>query len=171
METLLRALVQLRAEGIPVRLLLLGHLPKSAAAYQADLIRLATDMVSAGPIIQREDLPPAAVSELLLAADVYVVPYSEGLTTRRTSAMAGFAHQLPVISTQGSDLPGYFRPNDNLLLVPPDNAESLAAAIRRLYQEPALRQRLATAGERIAARHSWDTIAAQHVELWRSLVR
>ena len=170
-ETLLLALAQLRAEGVPARLLLLGHLPRREEAYQAELAAATTEAAEAGHIIQLEDLPAPAVSNHLLAADLYVVPYSEGLTTRRTSAMAGFAHQLPVISTMGPKLPDYFRPGENLLLVPPDNVKALAGAIRQMYEQPTLRQRLATAGQTITARYSWETIAGQHADLWRQLMR
>jgi glycosyltransferase involved in cell wall biosynthesis len=51
----------------------------------------------------------------------------------------------PVIATSVGGVPEVVRDGENGLLVPPGDADALAAAIRRLLQEPGLRDRLAAA--------------------------
>jgi len=59
------------------------------------------------------------------------------------------AHGLPVIGTTGGAIPDTV-PADAGMLVPPDDAPAFAAALRRLLENPAERDRLA-AGARAAA--------------------
>ena len=47
-------------------------------------------------------LDAAAVSSALTAADVLVQPYPDGVTTRRTSVMAGLQHGVPTVTTTGA---------------------------------------------------------------------
>jgi glycosyltransferase involved in cell wall biosynthesis len=51
----------------------------------------------------------------------------------------------PVIATSVGGVPEVVRDGENGLLVAPDDADALAAAIRRLFGEPGLRDRLAAA--------------------------
>ena len=61
------------------------------------------------------------------------------------------AHGLPVVGTTGGAIPDTV-PTSAGMLVPPGDAASLAAALRRLIEDPAERARLAE-GARVAAAH------------------
>ncbi|HZV72544.1 MAG TPA: glycosyltransferase family 4 protein [Conexibacter sp.] len=55
-------------------------------------------------------------------------------------------------------------------LVPPGDAATLHAALRRLLADPAARERLAAAARAAAAgAYSWDAIAARHLALYETL--
>jgi glycosyltransferase involved in cell wall biosynthesis len=57
-------------------------------------------------------------------------------------------------------------------LVPPGDAPALHDALVRLLADPAARARLAAGAEALArpgGSHAWDTIAAQHIALYRAL--
>lgn len=56
------------------------------------------------------------------------------------------------------------------LLVPPGDAEVLAAALRRALAEPDLRRRLVDAGQRRADQFSMRTLAARYAEIYGELV-
>jgi glycosyltransferase involved in cell wall biosynthesis len=60
----------------------------------------------------------------------------------------------PVIATGTGGSAEYLRDGVNALLVPPGDAGALAAAVRRLAGDPALRARLVVGGLETAARHS-----------------
>lgn len=47
------------------------------------------------------ELPPAAVAARLRGCDVLVQPFVDGISTRRTSAMAGLANGVPVVTNLG----------------------------------------------------------------------
>jgi glycosyltransferase involved in cell wall biosynthesis len=46
-------------------------------------------------------LPPDEVSAWLQTGDLFLAPFIDGLSTRRTSALAAMAHGLPVLTTNG----------------------------------------------------------------------
>ncbi len=46
-------------------------------------------------------LPPAALSASIASCDVLVQPYPDGVSSRRTTAMAALAHARPLVSTRG----------------------------------------------------------------------
>ncbi len=48
------------------------------------------------------DLAPEQLSVHLAACDLMIQPYPDGISTRRTSAMAALAHALPVVTTRGA---------------------------------------------------------------------
>lgn len=81
-------------------------------------------------------------SMYLQAADAAVLPFVGGVTLNRSSFAAAAAHGLPIVTTRGSALESPFRDGDNVLLVPPNDAGSLAAAIQSLMDDAALRERL-----------------------------
>jgi glycosyltransferase involved in cell wall biosynthesis len=60
---------------------------------------------------------------------------------------------------------------DGFVLENPANSEVLAALIRTLVDDPALRDRLGAAAVATATRYTWDRNAAQMRELFESVVR
>lgn len=73
-----------------VRFLYIGPNGPTVAAELAP-----TQVIAAGA------LPPAEVSSLLPAMDIYLAPFSDGVSTRRTSVMAALQHGLAVVGTRG----------------------------------------------------------------------
>ena len=93
-------------------------------------------------------MPPADITELYLASDVFVLASRfEGYGMALAEAIA---HGLPVVSTMAGAIPDTV-PADAGLLVPPDNAEALAQALRRLINNRAERRRLAMNARAAAA--------------------
>ena len=102
----------------------------------------------------------------LRAADACVFPFKHGVTLNRSSVAAAAAHGLPIITTKGNSLESPFIDQENLLLCPPEDPNSLAIAMASLMDNDALRRRLCAGALKLAAEHfSWDkaldrTIAA-----------
>ena len=72
-------------------------------------------------------------SQLLLAADVVVLPYREA--TQSAVVPLAFAHDRPVISTTVGGLPELVEKDVTGLLVPPGRPDLLAEAIKRFYHD------------------------------------
>jgi glycosyltransferase involved in cell wall biosynthesis len=128
----------------------------------------------------------ADVSAHLLAADMAVLPFADGASFRRGSLLAALAHGLAVVTTLpttddrassasthrlSSIVHHPLSNGENALLVPPGDAPALAAAIERLANDTRLRTQLAAGGRVLAAQFGWDTIAAQHEQLYARLIR
>jgi glycosyltransferase involved in cell wall biosynthesis len=108
-------------------------------------------------------LPPDQLSPRYRAASVCVVPSrSEGFGLVALEAMASAR---PVIL---SDLPSLRRismDGDVADLVPPDDADALAAAITRLLGDRARRDLFGARGRTRAESYSWDVAANGYAEL------
>ncbi len=87
--------------------------------------------------------------------------------------LEAMAHGLPVVvsSERYCGISGLLTQEANaLILADPHASKALAQALRRLLQEPLLRQRLSEAATAFAARHQWSTIALQQEEVYLSVL-
>jgi glycosyltransferase involved in cell wall biosynthesis len=161
-RTLLHALAALPPEA--GELLVVGDgpdRPRIEAEIQSlglhDRVRLAG---------QRSDVP-----ELLAAADVFVLSSaSEGMPISVLEAMAA---GLPVVASRVGGVPELVIDGETGLLVAPGDAYELAEALRRLFADAGLRQRLGDAGHvRVRERFDVALFRRAHVELYsRELAR
>jgi len=102
-------------------------------------------------------LPLPELARRLRETDIFVFPstWDEPFSITLPAAMAS---GLPVIATSSGGTPEAFQDGVEGLLVPPNDAAALAAAILRLARDPAERQRLAQAAAQ-RARRDWSFIA------------
>lgn len=105
-------------------------------------------------------VPPERVPLYLSAFDVCATPHpwTEHFAYH-TSPIKLFEYMASQRAIVASALPGWadvVQDGESALLVPPGDAEALAAAITRLRDDPALRERLAAnAYVRVTARYTW----------------
>lgn len=105
----------------------------------------------------------ADVAALLAAADILVCPSRE--EPLGNVVLEGWAHGVPVVAAASAGPRGLIADGADGLLVPVDDAPALAAALRRLAGDAALRAALAAAGR---ARHQADFTEAAVVRQYRS---
>lgn len=101
--------------------------------------------------------------------DVFAMPSrSEGLPLALLEAMLC---ELPCVATPVGSIGEAIRHEHTGLLVPQDDPDALAAALRRLRDEPELADRLGSAARR-AARQAFtvDTLTRAYEQLWAELV-
>src|SRR5207248_8710803 len=82
----------------------------------------------------------------LLACDLMVQPFEDGVTTRRTSIMAALAHGVPTVTTRGRLTEPLWRASGAVGLAPAGDPTALATVAADLLAEPRRRQRLGAAG-------------------------
>lgn len=101
----------------------------------------------------------------LSAADLLAMPSVELSDGRSDAApvalLEAMGQGLPVVASRSGGAAELIRDGDNGLLVPPGEVGPLAAALRRLLDNEALRQRLGQAARRTAAEHTWDQVGAR----------
>jgi glycosyltransferase involved in cell wall biosynthesis len=100
-------------------------------------------------VISTGALPEAEVSAHIAACDVMVQPYPDGISARRTSAMAALAHGVPMVSTRGWLTEAVWETSGAAALVDVDDPISLATEAERLLQSAALRERIAADARRL----------------------
>jgi glycosyltransferase involved in cell wall biosynthesis len=136
-DLLVRAVAQLVSEGLDVGVLIAGEGDERA--------RLQT-LIGESGLGERVRLLGycSDTRELYQALDVYVLSsLREGLPNVLLEAMA---LEVPVVATRVAGVPRLVRDGENGLLAEPGAVAGLAAAVRRLAEEPGLRSRLGRAG-------------------------
>ncbi len=103
-------------------------------------------------------------SALYRAADICVFP--SRYEPLGNVVIQSWAHGLPVVAAASQGPAALIKDGEDGLLVPVDDAEALAASVRRLLDDPMLRIRLVQQGaERVEAEFSEAAVVAQ----WREL--
>jgi glycosyltransferase involved in cell wall biosynthesis len=107
------------------------------------------------------------VVKLLQNADILVLPsFAENLPM---SVIEGMAAGLAVIATPVGAVEDIIKDGDTGLLVPPGDAVALAAALKRLLDDPALRQRLGKAAQKFHAEHlEIGAYTTDLCDIWRA---
>ena len=177
-ESLLYALRELRDTGFLTHLLLVGGLHSDREAefseYQASLLRLIDQLDLGGAVTVTGYLEPDEASRHLVALDLAVLPFRDGVTTKRSSFLSVLSHDVPVLSTRGPFVPNALHDRENAFLVPAGEpeaaAKSLARGIRDLHADPDLRDRIRTGGKRLFSEiFSWDPIVRAHEGIYHQV--
>jgi len=102
-------------------------------------------------------------------AEIAVIPsLYEGFGFPAAEAMAC---ELPVVSSTAGALPEVVGHDGAALLVPPRDARAIAAAIRKLIENPELRHNMGKAArERVLNLFTWENAARQMVEVYREAI-
>jgi starch synthase len=170
-----------RQKGVPVLLRAAASLDPAAqlvlCAGQPDTPELAAEVeglvaglraARSGVIWIPEMLPKRAVIQLLSHATVFACPsLYEPLGIVNLEAMAcGTA----VVGSAVGGIPEVVSDGETGLLVPPDDAAALAAALNALVGDPGRAAAMGRAGrERAVAEFGWRAVAAQTVALYATL--
>ncbi len=144
----IEALARLAQEGLDFPSTIVGGGPLEAA-LRAQLSRAGLDarVTLAGALRQAEVFPHyARASVFVLMAQP---EWHWGIPNVIVEALAA---RNAVITTRFGSVEELVKDEETGLLVPPRDSDALAAAIRRLADEPALRHRLAEAGHQTVAR-------------------
>lgn len=111
------------------------------------------------------------MNNILQQADIFCLPtsYREGMPKVLLEAMAC---GLPCITTNTRGCNEAVRHEENGLLVPPDDPQALALAIRKLVESPELRQKLGKAGRRIAEiEYNEKIVCNRTMEIFKEMLK
>ncbi|CAJ62573.1 MULTISPECIES: glycosyltransferase [Frankia] len=142
-----------------------------AAAFRRELTEHAHTAGVGDLVTFTGHLPAAEVSEILAAADVCVLPFTAGVTTKSGALAAALSHGLATIVT-AADPPDPALVDGRTVLVADRVRDPvpLAAALHRALGDPALRARVAAGGQRLVAARTWPTIGAAHTRLYHQVL-
>ena len=143
-HVLLEACARLRDQGLDCRCLIVGEGPEGTR-----LQAMIKDLQLGDRVQLLGKLQPDQVLSCYWQADVLAMPScirnqdADGIPVVLSEAMA---MEIPVVGTRVSGIPELVLDGDTGLLVPPDDAPALAAALARLLTDQALARRLGRAG-------------------------
>ncbi|HET9532536.1 MAG TPA: glycosyltransferase family 4 protein, partial [Blastocatellia bacterium] len=103
------------------------------------------------------------------AADIFLI--TNRVDNMPVTAVEACAMGIPVIATAVGGIPDLLKDGETGLLVPDDNDEAMAEAIRRLVSEPGLAERLSANGRSLAERSSWEQVRPMWEEVFAELMK
>jgi phosphatidylinositol alpha-mannosyltransferase len=161
---LLRAFRKLQRDGVRARLLLVGTGPGEREARRYVLTRQLDDVEFLGRVSE------AQKAQLFKTADIYVSP-ATGRESFGIVLLEAMSAGAPVICSDIHGYRGVVRRERDGILVEPGNADALAASIRRLIDDPALRAQLSRAGEERAQLFTWERVGQAVEEYYGFVIR
>ena len=143
----------------------LARPPAEAQAHREELLALADDRVEF-----TGHLPAEEVSAIMHGADVAVLPFTAGVTTKSGSLLTVLAHGLPTLVTDAGD-PELVDGETVAVIESVRSVDAIVAALERVLGDPALRARLSSRGAAMVAERTWPRIARRHRELYEQVLR
>ncbi len=116
------------------------------------------------PLLDVGVLTPEEVSRHFAAMDIYLAPFTDGVSTRRSSFMVGLQHGISTVGTAGplTDAALLVERNRAFFLAPVATAKEFDTKVVRLIQDAELRLRMGAEGRRLYERaFAWDVISDQ----------
>jgi glycosyltransferase involved in cell wall biosynthesis len=172
-EELMEALGHLVERGVPAHLLMVGGQVGSSDPTNRAYAQKVKDLLASLGLTDRVHWTgyarPEQVSAGLLATDVCVLPYRDGVSFRRGTLHACLTHGRPIVTTRPAVPLEEVSDGENMLLVPPRDPEALADAVARLQSNPDLRARLEAGATALALEFTWERIARQTAALFGRL--
>lgn len=157
------AVARLVADGLPVRLVLAGDGPlRASLEAQTAALGIHEKVHFAG---QFEELAP-------LMRATHIVAHPTLNDGRSVSVLEAMAWGRPVVATAVGGLVEIVQDGVTGLSVPPGDPEAMAAALRRLVCDPALRKRMGTAGRRafLSGGYTVDAMVQQTVAAYEEAI-
>jgi glycosyltransferase involved in cell wall biosynthesis len=153
-----RSLAEVRASGSNAILLYAGP--------HGDALRKALTAAGLDTSLLRDlgPQPVDGVSRAFAAMDIYICPFDDGASTRRTTLMTGLQHGIATLSTDGKNTGDLLRSahGSALTLVPATDEDAFVAEAIRLAADSSERARQGALGEELYVRNfDWSIIAAR----------
>lgn len=164
LDLLLAAWPTVAAARPEARLLIAGDPVQLSHDRRRELAAWATRL---GAVHRFSYIPFSEVTQFFSAADVLVMPYRR--ISQSGVLFLALALGVPVVATRVGALPELLDDGESALLVSPESTSELADALIRALGDAELRAHLARGGRRVAAQHSWLSIARQTETAYRRL--
>ncbi|MGH7986172.1 MAG: glycosyltransferase family 4 protein [Candidatus Binataceae bacterium] len=149
-RSLMEVIPAVMREHQNLALLLSGY---KSFAFRARLLNTHPDLNARVHATGR--LEATRLSCVLSACDVMLQPYPDGVDTRRGSMMAVLAHGRATVANLGSLSEPLWR--DEGVIAVEDDADAMAAAVKRLLADESLRRRM-----EVSARHLYQRFDLSH---------
>ncbi|PWH20805.1 MAG: glycosyl transferase family 1 [Ardenticatenia bacterium] len=173
-EELVQTLDALVRNGYDAHLLMIGaQVGDVDATNQAYLGRVRQRIRACGleaRVHWTGHIAPEEVSAGLLAADVVVMPYRDGVSFRRTTFIAALRHGCAVVTTSPAVKLSELQDGENVLLVPCGDVDALTQAVTRLLQDSTLATRLRIGAQALGRTFDWGHIAHQTYALYQEVL-
>lgn len=161
-----RVVAQLASEFPEIQLTMVG--PDKGDGSLEAVRQAAAELGVAERVAIPGRVPKTEVPAWLDRADIFL--NTTNVDNTPISVLEALGCGLCVVSTNVGGLPYLLEDGRNALLVPPDDPDALASAVRRVLNEPGLAERLSQAARATAEAHDWSVVLPRWEALLGSLV-
>lgn len=158
-ELFLETASLLRAAGNRIEIRMIGAMVDPDPEFRS----LVSGSVERYGIVQRLNLPSDEVSAELAAATIALLPFPDGVSDKRGSALAALDHGVAVLTTHSATTPGWLR----AVTHPVSSAQDAAATVAGLLSGAQPRVKAPELLEREMLARDWTEIARHHLALYR----
>lgn len=162
------------ARNLPWVQAAVAAVPNATLIYIGADVDLVRGAIGDARLIADGPLPADEVSRRIRAADISLAPFSDGLSTRRTSMMTGLQHGIATVGTH-AEATGDSLHRENgrsLILAPAADVPAFAAAVASLAADPARRHKIGTLGAAFYVREfDWPAIGRRLVRALNEVSR
>ncbi len=171
LHIVLEALVEILERSKDVYLFVAGGLAPTASKEDRAYAELAGKKIEElglqkNVIYPNRFFPNEDVPYLLRAADVVLFPYYEEDRSASGSFHLAIGAKVPIIASRIPKFEELKNICDELLVLP-YNASGIAGVAIRLFEDSAFRQHVLSRTEEYRNLTSWQTVAGQHLQLYR----
>ena len=152
-----------------LRLIVVADLVPETSPCHARLAERCTRAPLAGRVHWTGYLTPQEVSRTMRASDLCVLPYTDGVSARRTTFVTAAQHGLPIITTCGPETATDLtlrHGRDALLAGLPLDAEAFGELILQAAESAELRASLGKHVGGVVQDRSWEAIAEMTVDCY-----
>lgn len=162
-QTALRAFALVLAQYPAARLVVAGSGPQHAM-----LTALAAELGISASVQFTGRIANADMAALYRAADIMLNPSLVDNTPN--SVLEALASGVPVVSTNVGGVPYLVQHGETALLVPAGDAEAMAHEMLRLLEQPALVERLRTAGLQMVRQFTWQQVRPRLIAAYHEAI-
>lgn len=149
----------LRAAGNPIEIRMIGAMTDSDPEFRALVLGAAEKY----GIVKRLSLPADEVSAELNAATIALLPFPDGVSDKRGSALAALDHGVAVLTTHSATTPGWLRAVTHAV----GSADHAATIVSDIVKGSLRRQKSPELLEQEMHARDWREIARRHLTLYR----
>ena len=113
-------------------------------------------------------VPPEQVPALMANSDIHVTTSEK--ETRGLTVLEAFATGIPVLAPRAGGVVENIQDGSNGFLFAPQDAEDFAQKLKRLVDDPSLRQEMGRNGRQGLEKYSWDNTVQNLVEIWSAQI-
>jgi glycosyltransferase involved in cell wall biosynthesis len=169
LQDAIEAISRLKAQGLPVRLLLSGSdhsFPEYVDSLKALVVQLdvCEEVTFAGKVADEE------IGDFYCACDAFVFPNEN--QTWGLAVLEAMACGRPVLVSRGAAVHEVLTDGENALLFPPRNPDALAMRVQELIAQPTLCDRIAQQGmSLVRTEFTWEQFARQIEDACKEVLR
>lgn len=111
------------------------------------------------------------LNDLYRSSDIYVIASKGDFEGFPRTIWEAMANSIPVVATKVGSIPYFLNHEENSLLIDPNSVDDIVLNIKRLLEDPSLRQRIIKNGFKLAKKNTLETQAKKMINQIKDFIK